>query len=262
MATPPVDPLEGWYAALQARHMSDLTFQEVRRGLQALSSLYVERRRRLASGGALEGAGKRAAFALFYGPMHFAVTREIVRELRAARPVPREILDLGCGTGAAGAAWAIEAKRAPELSGVDRNSWAVDEAIWTMRYFGLRGQAKRGELDHQPLPGRDAAILAAFTINELESEARDRLLARLFDAAGRGASLLIIEPIARRAFPWWETWAAAFKAAGGREDSWRFPGALPEAWQLLDRAAGLDHRELVARSLWLTRDDHSKKQRG
>ncbi len=262
MVTRSTDPLEGWYAALEARHINDLTFQEVRRGLQALSSLYVERRRRLASGGALEGAGKRAAFALFYGPMHFVVTREIVRALRAAQPAPREILDLGCGTGAAGVAWAIEAKRAPELSGVDRNGWAVDEAAWTMRHFGLRGQAKRGDLDRQPLPGRDAAVLAAFTVNELESEARDRLLARLFDAAGRGASLLVIEPIARRAFPWWESWAAAFKAAGGREDSWRFPGSLPESWHLLDRSAGLDHRELVARSLWLTRDDRSKRQRG
>ena len=36
--------LSRWLGALQARHGSDLTFAEIRRGLQALSSLYVERR--------------------------------------------------------------------------------------------------------------------------------------------------------------------------------------------------------------------------
>ena len=56
----------------------------------------------------LAGAGKRAAFALFYSPLHFVLTGHVVRELDAARPAPRKILDLGCGTGAAGAAWAIE----------------------------------------------------------------------------------------------------------------------------------------------------------
>ena len=53
------------YRDLEARHLSELTFAEVRRGLQALSSLYVERRERLADGAALDGAGKRAAFALY-----------------------------------------------------------------------------------------------------------------------------------------------------------------------------------------------------
>ncbi|HEX9426362.1 MAG TPA: methyltransferase [Candidatus Polarisedimenticolia bacterium] len=262
MAIRPTDSLEPWYAALEARQMRDLKFQEVRRGLQALSSLYVERRSRLASGGALDGAGKRAAFALFYGPMHFAVTRDIVRALRATRPAPKEIVDLGCGTGAAGAAFALESDPPPEITGIDRNSWAVDETSWTLRHFGLRGQAARGDLDRQRLPGPRAAVLAAFTVNELEPSAQARLLTRLFEAAGRGASLLVIEPIARRAFPWWIGWAEAFKAAGGREDSWKFPAALPERWRLLDRAAGLDHRELVARSLWLAKEDHSKKQRG
>ena len=84
------------------------TFKEVRHGLQALSSLYVERRERMAGGAALDGAGKRAAFALYYGPMHFLLVREIVRAL--ALRAPRRILDLGCGTGTAGAAWALEAR--------------------------------------------------------------------------------------------------------------------------------------------------------
>src|SRR5260221_11312791 len=93
-------------AALERRHLADLTFSEVSRALRSLSSAYVERRGRLAAGAALDGAGKRAAFALFYGPLHYLLVREIVGRLPGAdRAVPR-LVDLGCGTGAAGAAWA------------------------------------------------------------------------------------------------------------------------------------------------------------
>ena len=106
METP--DPLDSFHSALEARHLSELTFKEVRHALQALSSLYVERRERMADGAALDGAGKRAAFALYYGPMHFLLVREIVRAL--ALRAPRRILDLGCGTGTAGAAWALECR--------------------------------------------------------------------------------------------------------------------------------------------------------
>src|SRR5260221_5342592 len=144
MAIRPTDSLEPWYAALEARQMRDLKFQEVRRGLQALSSLYVERRSRLASGGALDGAGKRAAFALFYGPMHFAVTRDIVRALHATRPAPKEIVDLGCGTGAAGAALALQSHPPPGITGIDRNSWAVDATSSTPRHLRPPGQATPG----------------------------------------------------------------------------------------------------------------------
>ena len=33
------DPFPAWFTALEARHLSRLTFAEVRRGLQALSAL-------------------------------------------------------------------------------------------------------------------------------------------------------------------------------------------------------------------------------
>ena len=56
------DPLDAWMAALEKRHLARLTFPEVRRALQALSSLYVQRRGRIGTGTAFEGAGKRAAF--------------------------------------------------------------------------------------------------------------------------------------------------------------------------------------------------------
>jgi len=68
-----------WLAALERRHLANLTTSEVARALRALSSRYVERRGTLVEGGALASTGKRAAFALFYGPLHLLVTREILR---------------------------------------------------------------------------------------------------------------------------------------------------------------------------------------
>src|SRR6266566_8723000 len=53
-----------WLEALERRHLTNLNFSEVRRAVQALSSLYVERRDRIETGSALNGAGKRAAFAM------------------------------------------------------------------------------------------------------------------------------------------------------------------------------------------------------
>ena len=63
-----------WLEALDERHLANLTQSEATRALRALSSCYVERGQKLASGGPLDSAGKRAAFALFYSPLHFLVT--------------------------------------------------------------------------------------------------------------------------------------------------------------------------------------------
>jgi hypothetical protein len=244
-----------WLADLEARHLRDLTFAEVRRALQALSSLYVQRRRKLDDGAALDGAGKRAAFALFYAPLHYLTVREVVRALGAARPRPGRILDLGCGTGAAGAAWALEADGAPMVEGVDRSGWAVDETRWTLRRLDLIGDARRGSAEsaRPPLPG--GAVLAAFTLNELDERGRERVLKAMTDGAASGVSALVVEPIAGRVAPWWPAWARRFVAAGGRADQWRFQVELPDLVRRLDKAAGLDHRELRARSLWLRARD-------
>src|SRR5438445_8876567 len=115
------DRFSRWLQALEQRHLQNLKFSEVRRGVQALSSLYVNRREHLERNSALDGAGKRAAFAMFFGPLHFLLVREIVRALDARLPRKMALLDLGCGTGVAGAAWAIEQSAAPKLVGIDRN---------------------------------------------------------------------------------------------------------------------------------------------
>ena len=247
METP--GPFASFHAALEKRHLAELSFAEVRRALQALSSLYVERRERMAEGAVFDGAGKRAAFALYYGPMHFLLVREIVRGLGAR--APRRILDLGCGTGTAGAAWALECEPPARVEGVDRSGWAVAEARWTFARLGLDGRATRADAATVPLPKPPAGILAAFTVNELAEEPRRQLLARLLEAARAGSTVLVVEPIARRITPWWPEWAEAVRAAGGREDEWRFRPPLPDRLALLGKAAGLDARELTGRSLVL-----------
>jgi len=242
--------IDRWLSDLEARHLAGLTFPEVRRALESLSTDYVARRERVREGSALAGKGKRAAFALFYGPLHFLLVREIVRALGCASPAPGEIVDLGCGTGVAGAAWAIEAGGA-RVRGVDRNGWALEEALRTWRTLGVAGRASRGDAATFPLPESGGAAIAAFTLNEMDPDARERLIARLLDAAAHGVRVLVVEPIAKGPVPWWPGAERRFLAAGGRSDAWRFPVDLPDLQARLSKAAGLDHRLLTARSVYL-----------
>jgi SAM-dependent methyltransferase len=248
---PAADPFPDFVAAVEARHRAALTFQEVRRALQALSSLYVERRERMGGGAALQGAGKRAAFALYYGPLHFLLVREIVRALGPVLGTPRRLVDLGCGTGTAGAAWALAGVPPATVEGVDSSGWAVGEAQWTLRQLGLRGEVRRGDAASTLRPADGTGVVVAFTVNELSDEGRAALRAALLAVGARGSPVLVVEPVSRRTSPWWPEWAAAFRAAGGREDEWRARVPLPETLSRLARAAGLDARELTGRSLVL-----------
>ena len=250
----PPSPSDGgfarWIRRLEDRHLADRTFPAVRRALQALSSLYVERRGRLASGAALDGAGKRAAFALFYGPIHFRIVDHVVRELDLAHGSLSTVHDLGCGTGVAGAAWATNVTPPARVRGSDLHPWAVAEASRTYADLGIDGRARRGRLETARLiGGRDQAIVAGWVVNELDDGPRESLRAALLGAAARGSRVLIVEPIARRPVPWWDPWVEAFAREGGRADTWRLPADLPDIVARLDRAAGLSHRELTARTL-------------
>jgi hypothetical protein len=253
LALPPLPPgaqsaLDRWIAALEARHLRDLTFQEVARALRALSSCYVERRDRLGRGEALEGRGKRAAFAVFYGPLHLMTTAHITEEVGVRVPSGGTLVDIGCGNGAASAGWALVDGGVP-LLGIDRNPWAVREAEWTWRTLGLHGTAVRGDVTRLRLPRGPFACLAAFSANELVAATRDWLKTRLLDVARQGRTVLVIEPIAISVTPWWDDWRSAFLDAGGEERTWRFRPDLPDLVQRLDRAAGLNHTELTARSM-------------
>lgn len=246
-----MDDINNWTRALEDRHLADLTFPEVSRALRALSSAYVERRGRLKEGAALAGAGKRAAFALFYGPLHYLFVREIVTTIGVRPPQITTLIDLGCGTGAAGAAWAHSFPEPPAVVGIDLSSWALSEAARTYRAFGLSARTCLGDIATVAWPKSPAGLLAAFTLNELADSARETVLGRLVDRGERGDAVLIVEPLAGFVAPWWNRWRDAFVAAGGRADEWRFGVELPAIVAKLDRAAGLDHHELKGRSLWL-----------
>ncbi len=235
---------------LEARYTSTLTTREVARAVRALSAIYVERRENPPEGGALGSAGKRAAFALFYAPLHWLTVTEVVRGLGLADRPLDTIVDLGCGTGSAGAAWASAFSRPPRLEGFDKSTWATTEAAWLYRTIGLHGSARRADIVRARLPGRSVGIIAAFSINEIERAGRARVLERLLTARENGARVLVVEPIARRLTPWWDEWSERFRRAGGRDDDWRFRVQLPERLRLLGRAAGLDQREITARTLF------------
>lgn len=249
--SPSHDRFADWIAALEATHLAELTFPEVSRALRALSSTYVERRGKLAQGAALSGAGKRAAFALFYGPLHHLLLTHIVTSLPGATEHIPTLVDLGCGTGASGAAWAAACARPPRVVGIDRHPWTLGEAAAAYRAFGISATVRQGDIASVNLPKGPASILAAFTMNELPEPARDALLARLVDRAAHGDRVLIVEPLAGFVARWWNRWRDAFEAAGGRADEWRRQTELPPIVAKLDRAAGLNHREITGRSLWL-----------
>lgn len=243
--------LAGWVAALEERHLANLTRPELTRALRALSSCYVERREKLAGGAALEGHGKRAAFALFYGPLHFLTVSAVVRALLANEIAIDTILDLGCGTGVGGAAWAKACAGSPSILGIDRNAWAVQEANWTYKVLAVGGRARTGDIvRHFPtLRSARSPILLAYTVNELPADVRSTLLEKVVEAVQVGVPLLIVEPISRKVTDWWPVWTDRLAAEGARTDDWRFEAVLPPLVRQIAKGAGLDPRELTARSI-------------
>jgi SAM-dependent methyltransferase len=255
--------LNGWVAALERRYLADLRIQEVTRALRALSAAYVEHRGRGTDRhvrGALDSAGKRAAFAMYYAPLHFIAVLEVVRALGADQPAPASILDLGCGTGAAAAAWAIAAGSTPVVKGIDRHPWAVSEASRTYRELGLQGRARQGDFTDPGFKGFKgftrfrgftAGAVAAYVLNELADAERRRVENVLVDLGRLGGRILVVEPIARGVVPWWPETAERIRSLGGRADEWRFPIEAPPTVARLGDAAGLNHRELRLQTLLL-----------
>jgi SAM-dependent methyltransferase len=249
-----VADFDAWLHALERRHLADLTSAELTRALRALSSCYVERRGQLGGGSALEGAGKRAAFALYYGPLHFLTIASILDALGPKAPAPETIVDLGCGTGVGGAAWALASGARPRVIGIDRSAWAVAEANWTYSELGVSGRAAVGDAIRKfpgaPTPKSSApALLLAYCVNELPAGDRPALLKRVVDAARTGARLLIVEAIAVRDKPWWPEWSRALEPEGLGSREWRFEADIPVPLRELARRAGLTLRELTARTL-------------
>lgn len=241
--------IDTWLHALEAHHLADLEFSEVSRALRALSSTYVERRERLQTQGAFDSRGKRAAYALYYAPLHFLTVRHLVHELDLAAPMTGDLVDLGCGTGAASAAWASAVAPAPSIVAIDAHPWAVSEAGRTYRALGLDARVKRGDVTRAPLPRRTAAVMCGWMVNELSDSARAHVRDALVRALSGGTRVLVVEPISTRVSPWWREWEMALGAAGAQSREWRFSVQLPDLVARLGHPAGLRHDAITARSL-------------
>ena len=256
--------VDSWLQALEARHGREMRRQDLLKAIRALSVRYVERRAEIGTRSPIDSAGKRAAFAGFFAPLHFVIAREILRAIGREMTARTRLLDLGCGTGVASAAWSLALDGRPSIVGIDRDRWALAEADWNWRQMGVRGRGRQDDLvrhatDASRPTGRSKdrplhsppGIVAGWSVNELASDARAALLIALMRLAASGAAVLIIEPIARRVSPWWTEWATAFRRAGGRDDEWRFETPLPERLAELSEAAGFRRDALTARSLWV-----------
>src|SRR5439155_23032856 len=102
------------------------------------------------------------------------------------------LVDLGCGTGVAGAAWAGACSPPPQIVGVDRHRWALGEAAWTYRALGLDARTRQGDAASLLLPKSPALIVAAFSMNELPAASRETLFERLLARAARGDRILVV----------------------------------------------------------------------
>ena len=247
-----------WIDAAIARHTMPFSRPEFLKAVRALSARYVEHRSALPSRSPLDSAGKRAAFAGFYAPLHYLTIRGLLRALPHG-PQSR-VLDLGCGTGVGGLAWAASLPTAVPVTGVDLNTWALEELRWNSRHLAIPCRTQRGSMVDvldKTLSGRrrqdlaGTGIVCAWSANELPGPLRDRLLTHLLDAHRAGASVLIVEPLALSAVPWWASWQAAVTSAGGSADEWRLAPDLPPALAELDEAAGFRRDALTVRSFWL-----------
>jgi SAM-dependent methyltransferase len=238
--------VDAWLAAAVDR-AAPLGFREIRHGVQALSERYVERRD---PGDALGSHAKRAAFTTYFAALHLATAWGAVRALpaKALADVAR-VVDLGAGSGAVGSGVALAlAPATPAIVALDRSGFALAEARRCFAAFGLRGETKRALLPAglPRLGGGDLAV-AGWFLNECDENDRERVLAALERGVASGARLLVLEPLAGRAVPWWDALAKRLGALGVASGSIRWRMQRPRWIADMDKAARLDHRELGAR---------------
>jgi hypothetical protein len=249
--TPAAPRIARYLEALLDRHFKDLKFGEVTRALRALSAAYVEKRDQGGLARALDGRGKRAAFALYYGASHLLATQALVRELGlgfegSGRPT---ILDLGCGTGVCSTAWALCSADPTSVVAADRSSFALHEARWTYRMLGIQAETHRSIMETLETIRRPDGIVIGWTLNELDDERRDRIAARILPWVARGSRLLVIEPVSRSVAPWWEVWVKRFPPGRCTVLEKKLRLSLPPKIALLARSAGLSTDATVVRVL-------------
>ena len=238
--------MESWLAGAVDRQ-APLVFRDLRKGAQALSARYVEKR---GATGALEKAldspARRGAFATYYAGLHL-IQSYLCAERQLGWESVRRIVDLGAGTGAAGFGTSLALAAAPPVEAIDRSGWALAEARAAGRDLGVRVRTRRQDLGRGlPRFASEDGIVAGWFLNELPERARAEAVERLAHAAEGGSRLLIIEPLAGAAAPWWSDVATRL-GVPSIEVRERF--ALPGWIRDMDKAAGLDHGELRVRAM-------------
>ncbi|MBX7185701.1 MAG: class I SAM-dependent methyltransferase [Vicinamibacteria bacterium] len=248
---PAADRAGRYLEALLERHLKDLKFSEVTRGLRALSAGYVEKREEGGLSRALDGRGKRAAFALYYGSTHFLATQVLVRDLGLGFESGGRatILDLGCGTGVCGAAWAMESHAPTHVVGADRSSFALHEARWTYQALRLKAETSRSITETLGAIRRPEGIVIGWTLNELDDSRRALIAERLAHWVAKGSRLLVIEPVSKRVTAWWDEWVKRLPSTHCSVLENRLRLDLPPKIALLARSAGLGAEGTVVRVL-------------
>lgn len=241
-----------WVTAAQAQWARDLTFQELRKGVQAVSNLYVHKR---AKGGlsrkAADGRGKKAAFAVYYGGLHLL----LVQAWTLGRPPPPlvEVADVGCGPGVVGAAIARWVG-ASQLASSDIRGEHLQVATWTARRLGLRSRTRKQGLPEvvARAPRRRTLWTFGWVLNELPEDALQATLSALCRRLQDGDGAVIFAPLSTRASPWWPRAVRLLTAARPdlSTEEFRCRPDLPTLLKDIDRATRLDHRELGARVLY------------
>jgi len=244
------DAFNNWIDTMFDRWLGELTHKEIARALKALSIDYVQRRGRI-RGKALAGRGKQAALALYYGVRHFVIVQETLIALEVPEDVPKQIIDLGCGAGVAGAAWSLHCGGKPSVLGIELDPDIMREAEYTYKDLKLRGKLIRCHLSKYRWPKPPVCIIASCFVNELNERDRERLWHSLEKQTRDGSRVLILEPLAVRITPWWRDWVERVRLIGGRAEEWHFDVELPESVHLLGKSAGLRPDRLGARVLWI-----------
>jgi ubiquinone/menaquinone biosynthesis C-methylase UbiE len=160
---------------------------------------------------------------------------------------PGGVVDLGCGTGVAGAAIATSQSPSLAVVGLDTHPWTLDEARFTYKTFGLKSDVRRAHAARTRFPSDTSVIVAAFVVNELNDGDRAALLDQFKKSRKR---VLVVEPISQRISPWWDEWATEFARMNGRADIWKARIEAPLLVKRLAKAAGLRPEMLTARSLF------------
>ena len=148
--------IDDWLDALYSRHAGALRPPELLKAIRALSVRYVQRRTEIASRSPIDLAGKKAAFALFFAPLHFLITREIVRAV-GANSARRGRSGSGCGwrrirgLGIGDRHTAIDSRHRSR-SLVDRRSGVELATAWPARPDGADGLRRA---NHEGHPGQE-----------------------------------------------------------------------------------------------------------